>query len=77
MLSPAMVLLHMLYEVFLADEIASLVALVEKADDWRHRIWFPSEIPERCTGLWVLDKAIPFFREARDWCAFLCEEVFP
>ena len=77
MLSPAMVRLHVLYEIFLADEIAALVALAEEANDWRHRFWFSSETPERCAEMWVLFQASPFFFEARDWCTLLCEEIFP
>ena len=48
MRSPAMARFHVLNQLFLADEIAALVAVAQEANDWRHRIWFPSEIPERC-----------------------------
>ena len=77
MLSAAMVRLDVLYELFLADEIAALIALTEETNDWCDTFWFAIETPEGCEELRILFKASPFFREARDWGTFLSEKIGP
>ena len=74
MLSPTMVRLDMLDEIFFADEIAALIALAEEANDWCDTFCFAIETPEGFEELRILFKASPFFREARDWGTFLCEK---
>ena len=77
MLSTAMVRLDVLDEIFLADEIAALIALTEEANDWCDTFWFAIETPEGFEELRILFKASPFFRKARDWGTFLCEKIGP
>ena len=77
MLSPAMVRLDVLHEIFLADEIAALIALTEEANDWCDTFWFAIETPEGFEELRILFKASPFFRETRDWGTFLSEKICP
>ena len=77
MLSAAMVRLDVFHEIFLADEIAALIALTEEANDWCNTFWFAFETPEGFEELRILFKASPFFREARDWGTFLGEKIGP